>query len=781
MASHKYKLGPVSAYAIAKEHGFVGTEAEWLESLRASDAQVAQYLIEHPEVLQQMNPTKGTVATLSALPSSGNAVNDTYYVQSEKYRVTWTGSQWVQTSMSEADYEGELGNLRSESLIYRGDLDGTTVTPDTVTEIGCWTAAGTVLQQYIGNTPSTLGSRAIFFNLRKPPNDFMQMFITTDGRVYSRYQKKSSFTSTDTANAVQTRVNGLCEVQSVLTETDVYAGRLYNIDSEDFREIANYNVKKYSVTPGDTLRLSGVNPSTGNVLYAVFDENGRELAHMPPGYVQVGRTTYTMTVPNGASYLYVAGHLNTPQSVEVVTIDTDPESIIRKFVAVDDLEQYGMSNLLRHADHPDRTNYNGITSRWNEDGSCTLTGTCTNAVGIYMWGETSPLPSWIKPGETYYISFSGSHVQFSITAFDAYGNTIDSHITRTGSLYTVPERTEAIRIILRVPPISTELNETVTPALLPDIPGKDVLALVPSLVDLPLSVVVTDQGVTVTEGNLRIVLQKNGANSLINFKSAHWDNTQLYYTGTDWIGPYNFAAVNNADGDRLDPSKGVRSSSTTGGNHNIHTGDPAAGTPTARTVSWTAYADGKPVTPGDTVSCSRLLVRWTNRVQAGNTAKLAKDASGYGTGRECLEEHCFAEFCGGGLIRVGVDFSPLEEITMNWYSGLQFAGSAFASDLYIPAYDKRLIGVSYVNDRRNDAVVQTVEAVGALMTLEMHMDRDFGIGANVTDYSYSGGSNGVGDKGYFLLYSYGNDPVAMEAGERYSWRGHYRYYPSAQA
>ena len=56
---------------------------------------------------------KGDVANISALPASGE-VNDTYYVQDVKYKVTWTGSAWVQSSMSEADYQTELGDIKSD-------------------------------------------------------------------------------------------------------------------------------------------------------------------------------------------------------------------------------------------------------------------------------------------------------------------------------------------------------------------------------------------------------------------------------------------------------------------------------------------------------------------------------------------------------------------------------------------------------------------------------------------------------------------------------------------
>lgn len=56
---------------------------------------------------------KGDVASLSALPASGE-VNDTYYVQDVKYKVTWTGSAWVQSSLSEADYQTELSELKGD-------------------------------------------------------------------------------------------------------------------------------------------------------------------------------------------------------------------------------------------------------------------------------------------------------------------------------------------------------------------------------------------------------------------------------------------------------------------------------------------------------------------------------------------------------------------------------------------------------------------------------------------------------------------------------------------
>ena len=65
---------------------------------------------------------KGEVSSISALPASG-AVNDTYYVQDVKYKVTWTGSAWVQSSLSEADYQTELSELKGDLSELEEDVE----------------------------------------------------------------------------------------------------------------------------------------------------------------------------------------------------------------------------------------------------------------------------------------------------------------------------------------------------------------------------------------------------------------------------------------------------------------------------------------------------------------------------------------------------------------------------------------------------------------------------------------------------------------------------------
>ena len=70
--------------------------------------------LQKPPSLHSLSPFnfKGVVQAPEDLPS-GAEVNDTYYVSDLKYRMTWTGSEWKQSSMDESDYEDELGAIRT--------------------------------------------------------------------------------------------------------------------------------------------------------------------------------------------------------------------------------------------------------------------------------------------------------------------------------------------------------------------------------------------------------------------------------------------------------------------------------------------------------------------------------------------------------------------------------------------------------------------------------------------------------------------------------------------
>ena len=603
-------------------------------------------------------------------------------------------------------------DLQTKSLQYRGSLNTTTVTPDTVTDIGYWLVAAST-----ANTLFGVNGVGIFFNLKSPTNNFIQLFVKSGGVVYGRYNNSGDFKSF----------------------TDLFHG---NLEDPNTVTSPGFYISPTTITN----QYTGVN-AVSTFLNVI--SNGGAV------YFQA------FILTNGALYTRYGKtgdfHSLAP---EIEKLNTD----------VNRLAEYSIYDIFQDTNHTDFSGY-GITGTWNSDGSITITGTNTSVVGIKLWWNSyASLPKNFVENNTYYLKFAAENVRMQFIFYDENNEQISSIILRGDTLITVPSGTKKVTIQLRV--LAGTHNEIVHPFLFTDITkyiynsGKS------------LQVKIKDDGVEVADGNLAIELVKVGNNSLINFKKAIWKGTQLFDTSTDWIGPYNFTALNNADGDILDPSKGVRSTTTTGGNHNIHTGDSTNGTPTARTVRWSVYVDNFEVTEIGTVSANKVRVEWVNRVQAGNTAKLEKDATGYGIGRECLEEHCFAEFCGGGLVNVGVDFTPLESITMNWYSGLQFAGSSFAPNLYIPEYDATPIYVSNVNDHWNDKKADYMIALGSTMNCEMYLDHDFGCGKNIVPHYITGGTDGVGAKSYFVLYSRESSPVAMNSGERYAWRGHYRFYPT---
>lgn len=129
---------------------------------------------------------KGSVSSVANLPSSGNTVNDTYYVTAATCLYTWDGDSWEVSSLSESDYLAQL----QKSVQYRGFLNTTTVTPETIEDIGYWSVTASTTSEYFGITTMP---GALFFNLRAETTDFLQVFIFTDGLMLVRYQKDGDF------------------------------------------------------------------------------------------------------------------------------------------------------------------------------------------------------------------------------------------------------------------------------------------------------------------------------------------------------------------------------------------------------------------------------------------------------------------------------------------------------------------------------------------------------------------------------------------------------------
>lgn len=123
---------------------------------------------------------KGVKATVANLPSSGNTINDTWYVTSEGCLYSWNGTAWGVSSLSESDYLTILQQVLSDIAhtydsaatytvgdycIYNNTLYrcNTAITAAEAWTEGHWTATsigadiGTALVGYDGTVYPTLG------------------------------------------------------------------------------------------------------------------------------------------------------------------------------------------------------------------------------------------------------------------------------------------------------------------------------------------------------------------------------------------------------------------------------------------------------------------------------------------------------------------------------------------------------------------------------------------------------------------------------------------------
>lgn len=156
--------------------------ASWMPGIINADANY-KGLTSRVDDLQQRQTSpynfKGSVAALADLPSTGQEVNDTYYVEALKYRVTWTGDAWQQSSMEESKYTDELADLKNDF----GSLD---ITKYLVSENGNYLAKnelnidGYIIESTTGRLVASANYRCGYIHYPKPGT-------------YKLYQPQSAF------------------------------------------------------------------------------------------------------------------------------------------------------------------------------------------------------------------------------------------------------------------------------------------------------------------------------------------------------------------------------------------------------------------------------------------------------------------------------------------------------------------------------------------------------------------------------------------------------------
>lgn len=187
-----------------------------------------------------------------------------------------------------------------------------------------------------------------------------------------------------------------------------------------------------------------------------------------------------------------------------------------------------------------------------------------------------------------------------------------------------------------------------------------------------VSVDYKSNGLTVTKKTangkiLNVSFIEMGPNSILQLKNVgifDSDGSILSAssTGTDSVGPFQVSADENADGDNLNNPK------FTGGFHGYN-GDQT-GTATASTV-FKVLADGE-LKSASNFLCKHLEIVVSNNIQGWNTRKSD------GTGREILQEVVrYVIDSDFDKIKVYNNISPLEDVTISLYYGMQIA---FARD-----------------------------------------------------------------------------------------------------
>jgi len=271
--------------------------------------------------------------------------------------------------------------------------------------------------------------------------------------------------------------------------------------------------------------------------------------------------------------------------------------------------------------------------------------------------------------------------------------------------------------------------------------------------------------------NVNALMAISGFNLALNTKPYPLldilrDYTVFMETGTDWVGPYKFAAVNNVNGDKLSPID------FTGGWHGYN-GDQT-GIATARTVAYEIYADGNLLSNGDILSCDRVDIIVINRIQAHNT-KLAN-----GEGREAIEETIQYSIV-GNTVTVGADIEALEDIIVYNYYGLQCENTSWRGTIHYIHGDSNIRkNATAYSDSGENADYPNVDRVCLRSStggnnLIMWIDKDFGIGdRSLLDPSEVNAFTSAYNKSYMNLINGGIHSVS--GGNILQWKGGYIFF-----
>lgn len=281
---------------------------------------------------------KGDVASISALPETGN-INDTYYVQDVKYKVTWTGSAWVQSSLSEADYQTELSELKSDLTDFEKAVKSTKLLRKEITRkefgTGSFSPSGMIINgsatlykfeisgvsrifvsntdmlSFFANEPKAYGENAtdnvrhldVESGFLDVPNGTNWVVSSPKWGGYPAVKNadyKITFDDEISYSKYKTDVLGVTE----FTDFTMIDGKFINVSGEEVNN-SNYACSEYISTDDVTEVYTSIG---GSATIAFYDENKAFLSYYKVGKEQV-KMWYKLNSPVNAKYFRFSNYI----------------------------------------------------------------------------------------------------------------------------------------------------------------------------------------------------------------------------------------------------------------------------------------------------------------------------------------------------------------------------------------------------------------------------------------------------------------------------------------
>lgn len=201
------------------------------------------------QVLQNTSPFKfkGTIAAQSNLPSSGNTVNDTYYVTGLGYSMTWNGSAWSRSSFTSGDFFN-LNYSQRTAIAENTNLNSLT-TP------GNYYAGSADLASKLVNSPVTANAFILMVSSMYQSDRICQIAIVQVGSdevpVYMRFGSGSDWSEWyrfGSQSDIEKRV------KLPVYNPDGKVGQVLRSNGNGETEWADYNIHSYDEDTG-TLTL----------------------------------------------------------------------------------------------------------------------------------------------------------------------------------------------------------------------------------------------------------------------------------------------------------------------------------------------------------------------------------------------------------------------------------------------------------------------------------------------------------------------------------------------